>query len=171
MARKHSRRRRGRNPNARHRRRHYRRNPSAAAGFAITRPGTWVRPAVVAGGAALISAWAPSVVVGTGVSSTQAYGVQFVTALLLGMGANWWGGPRDAIPAFSGAAAPIVADFARRAIAGVSEAAVPVTPQSLSAYTSGRLGDLYYGRTFMPRGRRVSAYPVPGPTVRPWAGR
>lgn len=169
MARSRHRRRR-RNPVARHRRRHSRRNPPAAAGFAVLRPGTWVRPAVVAGSAALVSAWAPSVVVGTGVSSTQAYGVQLVTALLLGMGANWWGGARDAIPAFSGAAAPIVADFARRAIAGVTERAVPASPATLSAYTSGRLGDLYYGRTFLPRGR-VSAYPVPGPTVQPWARR
>lgn len=169
MARKYHRRRR-RNPNARHRRRHSR-NPSRTATFAVTRPGTWVRPMVVAGSAALVSAWAPSVVVGTGVSSNQAYAVQLATALLLGMGANWWGGPRDAIPAFSGAAAPIVADFTRRAIAGVSERSVTVSPQTLSAYTSGRLGDLYYGRTFMPRGRRVSAYPVPGPTVQPWAAR
>lgn len=151
----------------RHRRRHHRNPPG---GFAVMSPGTWLRPAVFAGGSALISAWAPSVIVGTGASTTQAYATQVGVALGLGFIANWWGGARDAIPAFSGAVAPIVADFTRRAIAGVSEASVPATPQTLSAYTSGRLGDLYYGRSFMPRGRRaVSAYPVPDPVTRPWA--
>jgi hypothetical protein len=133
-------------------------------------PGTWLRPAVFAGGSALVSAWAPSVIIGTGASTTQAYATQVAVALGLGVAANWWGGPRDAIPAFSGAIAPIVADFTRRAIAGVSEASVPATPATLQAYTSGRLGTLYYGGSFMPRGRgRVNAYPIPDPITRPWA--
>jgi hypothetical protein len=173
MARRRHHRRRS-NPSLRHRRhrRLSRRNPPQGAQFALLRPGTLVRPAVIAGGSALVSAWAPSVVVGTGASSNQAYATQFATALLLGALANWWGGPRDAIPAFTGGAAPIIADFTRRAIAGVAEASVTASPSTLQAYTSGRLGDLYYGRTFMPRARgRVQAYPVPGPTVQSWARR